>query len=192
MAGLYICLLFRFSKMLYYLPNLLTLTRILTTPFLVVFIFQKNKIAFIILLLFAALTDFLDGYTARKFNAISKNGVIFDAVADKILIISVLTGMLMTGYFGIYFLFLLLLRDIVVVIGACILFLSSFNTSLISSVQHSWASKIVTFLQFVTIISIILGIGSFYFLTATVLFGIWASISYIIFGVKLIREKNNL
>ena len=175
--------------MLYYLPNIITFLRILVTPFLVFFIFQNNKIVFIVLLLLAAATDFLDGYIARKFNVASKSGVIFDAAADKILIISILIAMLIMGYFNIYFLFFLLLRDIIVIVGAIILFLFSFNTTLISSMQHSWASKIVTFLQFITIISVIFNIGSFYFLAITILVGIWASISYVIVGIKVLKAR---
>lgn len=175
--------------MLYFLPNLITSLRILMTPFLVFFIFQNNKIAFIILLLLAGFTDFLDGYLARKFNVASKGGVIFDAIADKILIVSILITMLIMGYFHIYSLILLVLRDLIVIIGACILFLFSFDTSLISAMKHSWPSKIVTFLQLITIISFMFKVGSFYFLTATVLFGIWAIIGYIITGFRLLKER---
>lgn len=179
--------------MFYYLPNLLTLSRLLVTPFLVFFIFQNNKIAFFLLLFWAAISDVLDGYVARKFNISSKMGVMLDAIADKILIISILAAMLMTKYFGVYFLFLLVLKDIVVVLGAGVLFFASFDTSLISSMRHSWVSKIATFLQFITIISIILGIGSFYFFIITVFAGIWTSVAYIIQGHKLLKvRKNNL
>lgn len=176
-----------------YLPNLLTFSRILFTPFLVIFILQDKKWFFLSLLFLAAITDFLDGYIARKFNIVSKNGIIFDAVTDKILIISILATLLITEHINSYFLLSLLLRDLVVIIGACILFLLNLNTSLISSIQHSWPSKIVTFLQFITIILTILSIKSLYLLIVTVFFGLWASVNYIMLGINLIKKrKTNL
>ena len=42
---------------------------------------------------FAGLTDYLDGYLARKYNAESQLGEILDPIADKILIIFILIGL---------------------------------------------------------------------------------------------------
>ena len=50
---------------------------------------------FVCLLLFflAGLTDYFDGYLARKYNAESQLGEILDPIADKILIVFILIGL---------------------------------------------------------------------------------------------------
>ena len=47
----------------------------------------------LILFLFAGITDYFDGYLARKYNAVSKLGEILDPIADKILILFILFGL---------------------------------------------------------------------------------------------------
>jgi CDP-diacylglycerol--glycerol-3-phosphate 3-phosphatidyltransferase len=72
------------------LPNYLTLIRILSIPVIVMtFYFDGSKFAHrfgAILFAFASLTDFLDGYLARKYNLISAFGRMFDPIADKALV----------------------------------------------------------------------------------------------------------
>ena len=75
------------------IPNILTLIRILLMPILVcVFstsISQPNYVATSIIIM-ACLTDFLDGWIARKWNQKSIIGMIFDPIADKLLLMVVL------------------------------------------------------------------------------------------------------
>ncbi len=75
------------------LPNLITLFRILLIPVLVVVYFlnipfRETVIASIFVL--AALTDWLDGYLARRMNAMTKLGAFLDPVADKLVVSSAL------------------------------------------------------------------------------------------------------
>ncbi len=71
------------------LPNILTSARILLVPILVVVLLTKfdgKEFVGLGLFLLAALTDFLDGYFARRFNLVSRFGQLLDPAADKILI----------------------------------------------------------------------------------------------------------
>lgn len=75
------------------LPNLITLFRIMLIPVLVVVYFlnipfRETVIASIFVL--AALTDWLDGYLARRMNAMTKLGAFLDPVADKLIVSSAL------------------------------------------------------------------------------------------------------
>jgi CDP-diacylglycerol--glycerol-3-phosphate 3-phosphatidyltransferase len=78
----------------YSIPNLLTLLRILIIPLLVfVYYFPPNVIGMrLAALLFgiAAVTDWLDGYLARKLNQTSKLGAFLDPIADKLIVVTVL------------------------------------------------------------------------------------------------------
>ena len=72
-------------------PNLLTSFRLLTAillPFVVLFFKNPHSdwIA-LFLFLFAAITDFLDGYWARKYGLTSLFGAMLDSIADKILVL---------------------------------------------------------------------------------------------------------
>ncbi len=82
------------------IPNILTLVRVLIIPVIVAtFYFDDIVIAHRIasgLFLFASITDFLDGFLARRFSIQSSLGKIFDPIADKLMVGSVL---LMLVYF---------------------------------------------------------------------------------------------
>jgi len=73
------------------LPNLLTLSRLLLIPvFVVVFLSptpERSLIAAAVFLV-AALTDFLDGYLARRSDQVTQLGRLLDPVADKLLVLS--------------------------------------------------------------------------------------------------------
>jgi CDP-diacylglycerol--glycerol-3-phosphate 3-phosphatidyltransferase len=73
------------------IPNFLTVLRIILVPFFVFgFYFGKENIFILTfsIFLFATITDYLDGYLARKWKIESDFGKLFDPMADKILTIS--------------------------------------------------------------------------------------------------------
>jgi len=78
------------NSSIYSIPNLITYFRLLSIPFILVFylsgIHILQLLAFIIFVL-ASLSDFLDGYLARKLNQTSLLGKILDPIADKLLVI---------------------------------------------------------------------------------------------------------
>jgi len=80
--------------MTYSIPNVLTFLRILIIPLLVfVYYFPPNVIGMrlaALLFALAALTDWLDGYLARKLNQTSKLGAFLDPIADKLIVVTVL------------------------------------------------------------------------------------------------------
>jgi CDP-diacylglycerol---glycerol-3-phosphate 3-phosphatidyltransferase len=74
-------------------PNLLTLLRILLIPvFIVVYGLEATwaTTAAMALFIIAALTDWLDGYLARRLNQLSPFGAFLDPVADKLMVVSAL------------------------------------------------------------------------------------------------------
>lgn len=70
------------------LPNSLTLLRIFLVPFLVVVLLTKfygREYVGLAIFLLAAITDFFDGYFARRYNRMTRLGALLDPIADKLL-----------------------------------------------------------------------------------------------------------
>ena len=74
--------------------NLLTFSRIFLAAIIFLLLMSPDGylLAFILFFL-AGITDYFDGYLARKYNAVSQLGEILDPIADKILILFVLFGL---------------------------------------------------------------------------------------------------
>ncbi len=71
------------------LPNLLTLTRIFSVPLVCVFYLLPatwGRTAAALIFLFAALTDVLDGWIARRYGKSTRFGAFLDPVADKLIV----------------------------------------------------------------------------------------------------------
>ena len=75
------------------IPNLLSLSRILSVPVFILLMLEPNParaLAAGIVFSLASATDWLDGYLARKWGQVTKIGKLLDPIADKILIMSAL------------------------------------------------------------------------------------------------------
>ena len=78
----------KLSNEVWNLPNALTLFRIFLVPFLVVVLLTKftaREFVGLAIFLVAAVTDFLDGWLARRRNQTTKLGALLDPIADKLL-----------------------------------------------------------------------------------------------------------
>src|SRR5688572_894435 len=78
----------RVSNEVWNLPNALTLLRIFLVPFLVVVLLTKftgREFVGLGIFLVAAITDFFDGWLARRRNQTTKLGALLDPIADKLL-----------------------------------------------------------------------------------------------------------
>lgn len=78
------------------LPIILTLLRIVLVPIFVVFYYLPvswSHVAALMVFLIASITDWFDGYLARKWNQTSDFGAFLDPVADKLLVVAVLIAL---------------------------------------------------------------------------------------------------
>jgi CDP-diacylglycerol--glycerol-3-phosphate 3-phosphatidyltransferase len=86
-------------------PNVITLSRIIMIPFIVgIFYFPDDLVSFsnknivaTAIFIFAAVTDWLDGYLARRLNQMSAFGAFLDPVADKLFVVGALIVLLFLG-----------------------------------------------------------------------------------------------
>jgi CDP-diacylglycerol--glycerol-3-phosphate 3-phosphatidyltransferase len=105
--------------MFFSIPNIMTWTRIAAIPF-IVFIFDvpldfetKNLIATVLFVLFA-ITDWLDGYLARRLNQTSAFGAFLDPVADKFLVCASLLVLVDLGRVDVIVALLIIGREIAI------------------------------------------------------------------------------
>ena len=135
------------------LPNLLTILRLLACPLLIYLFEIANYLWILIIFVLACLTDFFDGYLARKKNFKSNFGKALDPIADKILIITMSVLIIVNegdliGSLAIPF-YIIIIREIIV---------SSLRFNLVDknkSIDVSLLSKYKTFIQMIAIGSLI-------------------------------------
>ncbi len=99
------------------LPNLLTQFRILVIPAVLVFIDNESSFrCFIAALLYSvsAITDFVDGYLARKWQQVSLIGKFLDPLADKLLVMATLVWMVPLGRIPAWLVVVLLARELAI------------------------------------------------------------------------------
>lgn len=133
------------------LPTKLTIFRILIVPFLwwvlLTSFFNSHIKLWIAFVLFvvASITDYLDGYIARKYNLITDLGKFLDPIADKILVNSLLVYLAYVNRINILFVLLMLTRDTLV--DALRMFASSKKVVIAAALS----GKLKTVLQMVAI-----------------------------------------
>ncbi|MGE5402152.1 MAG: CDP-alcohol phosphatidyltransferase family protein [Ignavibacteriales bacterium] len=109
-------------KEIYTKSNLLSLLRLfISIPvYFLLFKFEKSytyKSVILGLLLAACITDFLDGYIARKYHEITELGKIVDPLADKVLVGVVVLQLFFMGKIPAFYFYSVIGRDIVIFLG---------------------------------------------------------------------------
>ncbi|KAI0694557.1 CDP-alcohol phosphatidyltransferase-domain-containing protein [Cerioporus squamosus] len=103
---------------IYTLPNILTVSRIIACPVLGLAIVNDNFYLATGLLVYAGLTDLVDGYLARRFNMQSVVGTILDPAADKILMTTLTVTLAMKDLIPVPVAAIILGRDVLLSLTA--------------------------------------------------------------------------
>ena len=99
------------------LPNLLTLARVAAVPLIVIIMLSDTRDAgFWAAAIFgaAAVTDFIDGWLARKWGVVTVLGKFLDPLADKLIVMAALIMLIPFGRIPAWAVFLVLAREIIV------------------------------------------------------------------------------
>lgn len=173
------------------LANLITSLRIILSVFLCHMILE-NKINFFLIIIFliAFGSDWLDGFLARKKNKITDFGKIFDPIADKILVFSILICFLKINLINVWLVIILLIRE----------FLMSSARILLAKKDLVYSAniygKIKTVLQFFSIFMIIISCiykkMDFYYniIYNSGIFLMWCSVLFSFISLFLCVYKN--
>ena len=103
------------------LPNILTILRLVAAPLIgVMFLLLPRPFAdwaALAVFVFASVTDYLDGYLARKWQQVSKLGTMLDPIADKAMVVIALAVLVVYSSLSLWILFpatLILFREVFV------------------------------------------------------------------------------
>jgi CDP-diacylglycerol--glycerol-3-phosphate 3-phosphatidyltransferase len=187
------------------IPNNLTLLRIAMIPcFILVFyisdnilsLYQKNLIATLIFLL-AAITDWLDGYLARKLNQTSDFGAFIDPVADKLIVIAALILLVQLNRIDSIVAFIIIAREFT--ISSLREWMATLGKS--GSIAVAFIGKLKTTMQMIAILFLlyyenilfipIVLIGKILIYIAALL-TIISMIYYLKIAFKILKEKKGL
>jgi len=138
-----------------YLPNLLTFARIGMVLYLIILLKNQQFMLSLLVFIAAGISDALDGFIARRFNARTYLGAMLDPVADKILLVSIYVMFSILQLIPFWLMLAVVLRDIVIVGGY------SLMAILFGPVQMRplKISKLNTFLQICFIIIVLTGLA---------------------------------
>ena len=98
-------------------PNILTLIRMILIPIFVMFYFiniPNWNIWAAIIFIVAAVTDWLDGYLARKHNQVTNFGKLWDPIADKLLVTAALLMLMAWGKVGFVVVLIIVGRELII------------------------------------------------------------------------------
>jgi len=129
-------------------PNQLTFLRILLTPVFIVFLLSSNSIlrqCSLAVFIFAAITDWYDGWLARRWGYVTRWGAFLDPLADKVLTSAALIAYSYLGLVSGWMVWIIVIRD------AIITLLRSYAEYKAKPVDTSKLAKIKTFAQYVLI-----------------------------------------
>ena len=136
------------------IPNLISLLRIFLMPLFLYLIFQPErsmKFAALIVFSIASLTDFFDGWSARKLKQESELGKFLDPLADKVLVISTLVAFLLIDYLiPLWMIIVIIGRDVLVTVMRYVAVKKGM------SIRTSRFGKIKTAFQMISILVIIM------------------------------------
>jgi cardiolipin synthase len=103
------------------IPNFLSLSRIPFSLIIAYAIAINDGWLFFIFAFVGALTDWLDGYLARKWQAISRLGIILDPIADKIGIGIIIISLYIYSYVPLWLFITILAKDVFILLGGLLL-----------------------------------------------------------------------
>jgi len=133
------------------IPNILTLARIIITPFIVYAIIEHQPALALILMGIAGITDMLDGAIARYLNQRSTVGAFMDPLADKLMLISTIVSLYFIDQLPAFLFLAVVFRDMIIMVGAIAYELVTHKLEM----QPTISSKITTFLQIVLVLTVL-------------------------------------
>lgn len=174
------------------LANKVTILRILLIPFFIAaIVYSKLELALVIFIV-AAVTDGVDGYIARAAKQKTELGKILDPIADKLLILSAFICLSTVKDISAmvrlptYVPIIIISRDALIVLGVLLIYFIKGELD----IKPTIISKITTFFQMITVVSILLVLRIAPLLwNITVGLTVCSGLDYLVKGTRILNEK---
>ena len=178
------------------IPNLLSILRVCLVPIFVIAYFtdpNEIKINAIIIYAIAAISDFLDGFIARKYQVVSNLGMILDPLGDKLMIVTVLVCLTIDGIIPFWAVSIAFLKELLMGIGGYVLS----KATKIPALPANILGKVSTVVFFLVCMILMIFRQIPYFIatgliTAAILLMLIAFASYILRYIKYMKNRHNL
>lgn len=169
-------------------PNLISLLRIISIPFITALIARHEMIWALTLIAVSSASDGIDGIIARKFDQVSKIGQILDPIADRLLIFCSILALGIAGIIPWWLLIVVGLRDLWMAIQ--VLWLAQYGYG---PLPVHFVGKTGTALLMISIVGLIfadIGTGPFFHVLylAALSAGIWGVAMYWLAGYIYMRQ----
>ena len=132
--------------MLKHVPNILSIFRILLIPVIVISITYNNYLLAFIIFTISSLTDIVDGYIARNYDAVTNLGKLLDPLSDKLTQLAVIASLVWAKIISGWILTVLLVKELIMIAGASFLY----GKSVV--VYSKWYGKLATVLLYLSIV----------------------------------------
>lgn len=136
-----------------YVPNMITTMRFFLVPIYVVVFYSSNPNSLLystLIFALAGITDLIDGYIARKYDLVTKLGIVLDPLADKLMQLTVLITFTTKNYIPIWAITVIGIKEILMIIGGIILYYGK-SDAVIPADKYG---KFATIMFYITIFTI--------------------------------------
>ena len=169
------------------LPNKLTMLRMVLVPVVMFLMNAGYNIAAFVVFAVASITDFFDGYIARKYNLVSSFGKIMDPLADKLLSFGALLCFIQLDVVSVWAPMIIISREFFV---TCMRVVAGAKGKVIAA---SWWGKIKTNVQMFAILFAIAffnvyPVASGYVIWAAAIFTVASWIAYIFENISVFKD----
>ncbi len=129
------------SDRVWTVPNLLSLVRLITIPIFawLALVPEQDALAALVLAL-GSITDYFDGMLARRWDQVTRLGQLLDPIADRLSTVTVLVVFLVRGIVPLWFVALLVMRDVVLTVQ-----MARLKGRGVTGLPVNWVGKAATF-----------------------------------------------
>jgi cardiolipin synthase len=166
----------------YYLPDILTISRF---PMAAAFLLVEDTRVRLALVAGASLSDWLDGWLARRREHGTSWGALLDPIADKTFVLSALAAFVLEGALSVGQLLVILSRDIATAVGFIVAWLMP--TLRASRFKARYPGKVVTVLQLLVLFALLLAPAAVWWLVLAT--GVASAVAIADYTLELARQR---
>lgn len=167
------------------LPNLISLFRLATVPFILWFIGTEKYLLSLWFFIFSALSDALDGFIAKTFKMETQIGRYLDPLADKLLITSVFISFGFIGVVPLWLVLIICIRDIGIIAGSAWIY----TKKGLQNIEPTAVSKLNTVMQLLFAVIVLAQLGYMFSLPGlSMAFSVYISILTLLSGYFYLKN----